>query len=88
MPAIKNNTLNADQRNVVAGGRLPISGSPGQLFVYVMSSLGRFVPAAHAVHQKNAVSARRCSAAGTVSFLMAYASRSAAVSGSLPNRLW
>ena len=33
MPAIRNSTLKADHRYVLAGGRLPISGSLGQLLV-------------------------------------------------------
>ena len=32
--------LNADHRNVLAGGRLPIRGSLGQLFVYVTALSG------------------------------------------------
>jgi len=33
MPASRNVTLNADHRKVLAGGRLPIRGSLGQLLV-------------------------------------------------------
>jgi hypothetical protein len=66
MPAMRNRTLKADHKYVLAGGRLPISGSPGQLLVYVIAAPGRFVIAAHAVHQKNPVSAWRCAASGTV----------------------
>ena len=102
MPAIRNSTLKADHTHIDGAGVLSISGSLGQLLVYVTclsttpafdgtipspASRGRSVPAAHAVHQKNAVSARRCAASGTVSFFIAYASRSVAVAGSLPNRL-
>ena len=54
MPARRNSTLNADQRKVLAGGRLPTSGSLGQLLVYVTLLPGRSVVAAHAVHQKKA----------------------------------
>lgn len=50
MPARRNVTLKADHRKVLAGGRLPTSGSLGQLFVYVMVSPGRSVTAAQAVH--------------------------------------
>jgi hypothetical protein len=52
-----------------------------------MSLPGRSVAAAQAVHQKNALNARRCAASGTVFSFIAKASRSAAVFGSLPKRL-
>ncbi len=85
MPAIRNSTLNADHTHNAGGGVLPTRGSLGQLLVYVTfllamrslpgarvsPSLARSVVAAHAVHQKNAVSERRCSSVSTVSCFIA-----------------
>ena len=86
MPRIRNSTLKADQTHIDGGGVLPINGSLGQLLVYVTrfettpvlsgarvspAAAGRSVAAAQAVHQKNAVRARRCPASGTVWFFIA-----------------
>ena len=45
--------------------RFPTRGSYGQLLVYVMSSSGRFVDAAHDVQKKNAASRRKRSGSVT-----------------------
>jgi len=63
------------QTTVSPVGRLPTSGSWGQLLVYVTVSPGRFVAAAHEVQKKKAASLRRFSGSVRAPAGIAYSSR-------------
>ena len=65
MPASSMMMLTPVHTTVSPVGRLPTSGSCGQLLVYVMSSSGRFVEAAHDVQKKKADNLRKRSASVT-----------------------
>jgi hypothetical protein len=75
MPASSMMMLTPVQTTVSAVGRLPTSGSCGQLLVYVTVSPGRFVDAAHDVQKKNADSLRRLSGSVSAPAGIAYSSR-------------
>jgi hypothetical protein len=64
MAASSSTTLTIDQTTLAADGRLSMSGSCGQLLVYVIARPGRSVAAAHAVQKKKAVSVRRRAGSG------------------------
>src|SRR6202142_1053666 len=57
-PASSSTKLTMLQTTVPLVGWFAINGSCGQFCVYVTSDPGRFVDAAHAVHQKNALISR------------------------------
>ena len=61
---------------------MPISGSCGQLLVYVYAVPGRSVAHDHDVQKKNAVSGRSRDGSFTAASCSAYASRSVASDGS------
>ncbi len=71
MAASSSTTLTIDHTTLAADGRLPTSGSWGQLFVYVIARPGRSVADAQLVQKKKAVRARRRSGSGTVVSAMA-----------------
>src|SRR5690606_41116115 len=62
IPARSARTLTPVQTTLSPVGTLSMSGSCGQLLVYVIVSFGRFVDAAHADQKKNVAICRACSA--------------------------
>src|SRR5689334_18607843 len=65
IPASNRITLAIDHSTFAAVGRLSISGSCGQLLVYVTAEPGRFVAAAQDVQKKNAFNFSSRPASGT-----------------------
>jgi hypothetical protein len=74
-PASSIRMLTPVHTTVSPDGRLPTSGSCGQLFVYETVSSGRWATAAHALQKKNAESWRAFAGSSSVPCGIAYSSR-------------